>query len=774
MNQESILPNKIPSEILEKKEYRDIILYAIGVFGPLGREEFINNSEKGITEKMNKNTFHKWAKFLKKNNWIEVIPDPRDSKKSLYNITPLGRDQLLKRLSKFTNLDFQTVNKIEQERIKTYINQIKKFFKEYDIGRPGIQVEFLKLSNEITYDKLNIFTENQFNKLILFLVLNHPKFYKIPNCGLSIQDFLLKYSNGDLSETDLKMFLQEVIEKDIYGLNFYKLTLINENYSLYFRSNEEFGKLFKITVDTRLKDMYYRKNLTETKITRGNIEDISNLILTTLIDRYKLFHIDLREPLNLMLKDYFNEIIEEITKRPTLSIPKYKEYTHYPLELFRNKPQPHYKIELFTVEDFVEIMELILIKNGEVIEINYIPKILHLMKKVNFSKALQEVDKLIKFVEENVAFLLLKAIILEMMKRSNDALKTINRVINLNPDLNQLLISYYLKSTILFEKKRYKDSLIEIENAINLKNIILKDKSLFLKTIISFNLERYSDALKTIEELIELEPDNISFFDFKIDILLIMEKYSLALDEINKRIKNNPNSSEYYQIKAQALENMENYNDALKEINKAIELDPKNSDYLLAKSGILLSMDDYDGTLNTINEAIELEPYDPDLFYHKAEFLSFYNKLEDAIESINKSIELDQKEYRYYCCKAEYLNELGRNDEALNTFEHTLEIIKNQPYCYYLKSRIQSSMSNYDLALDTINKAIEIAPKALIYYEEKANILSELERFDEALNVLEELKNLTNRKPEYEYYKNEINDLERSVIKKKEGYLKKK
>ena len=65
MTEMNIIPNKIPIQIWEIKQYEDIILFVLGVYGPMRREEFINSSEKGITNRMNKNTFHKWAKKLK-------------------------------------------------------------------------------------------------------------------------------------------------------------------------------------------------------------------------------------------------------------------------------------------------------------------------------------------------------------------------------------------------------------------------------------------------------------------------------------------------------------------------------------------------------------------------------------------------------------------------------------------------------------------------------------------------------------------------------------
>ena len=64
MSEITIIPNRIPSEIMKGKKYEDIILYALSAFGPLEREIFINVPEV-VTDRMNRNTFHKWAKDLR-------------------------------------------------------------------------------------------------------------------------------------------------------------------------------------------------------------------------------------------------------------------------------------------------------------------------------------------------------------------------------------------------------------------------------------------------------------------------------------------------------------------------------------------------------------------------------------------------------------------------------------------------------------------------------------------------------------------------------------
>ncbi|MBD3213556.1 MAG: hypothetical protein GF311_13190, partial [Candidatus Lokiarchaeota archaeon] len=148
MNIKSVIPDKIPIEILESErydQYEVLILYALAINGPLKREKFIN--KEGIDNRINKNTFHKYANNLLKQQLIENYHVGR---KSEYKITTKGEDELLRRLKDYS-LDFQTINKLEQERIEKKIPKLIKFLDDFEIADTEIKLEFLDLINVITH-----------------------------------------------------------------------------------------------------------------------------------------------------------------------------------------------------------------------------------------------------------------------------------------------------------------------------------------------------------------------------------------------------------------------------------------------------------------------------------------------------------------------------------------------------------------------------------------------------------------------------------------------
>ena len=256
MSRRSIIPDKIDPKIWRKSmgNRDDIILYALNSYSPMGRTEFISD---GKVKRMNKNTFHDHAKELIKKGYIERY---REGQNSFYKITSSGETELSRRLINY-ELDFEARLEIEDKKNKSLIKRLSNFFKENTIKDEEIQLEYIKLSSVISHEKLKeIYSEDQFNKLLLFLILNHPRFY--PNYSISIEDFREKYnkiSKGKLTLNEIGLFIDKVIDEKIYEVNFHKLKLESGN-EFYFVENSEYGELFKITVDNRLRNLILLRN----------------------------------------------------------------------------------------------------------------------------------------------------------------------------------------------------------------------------------------------------------------------------------------------------------------------------------------------------------------------------------------------------------------------------------------------------------------------------------------------------------------------------------
>ncbi|KKN31367.1 hypothetical protein LCGC14_0824680 [marine sediment metagenome] len=554
-----IIPEKIPNHFWERDQYEDIILYALGVYGPLKREEFINNNDKGIKNRMNKNTFHKWAKKLKNNNYIIVS---RKQKYSIYTITNLGINKLLKRLKAY-NLDVKTILELEQKAVSKKISQITPFFKTFDIINRGIMIEFLKLKNEISREKFKNFTEEKLDKLILYLILNHPKFYDASECiNISIEDFIKKYSKGILSKEELKLFLQKINVEKINEISFYRLKLIKSGVNLYFRSTEEYGRIFEITIQAILREHYYLQYLLNNSFHEIIINEICEEVLSILIDKYNLFHKDLETPL-------------------------YNKIKHYLLNLLKNFKKNAF-VDRF---DLNEIPTLMLTSRlFEFERLDYLQKkaLFHLEKaydastpfkhRVNLEEVKYYIQKAIEFDNSNSYNYALKAQYFHLRGWYENALEAISKAIKINP----LEADYYSDlEGILLSTSQYEEALEAIRKAIELDPKVANYYS-DLASVLSF-LKQYEDAIGAINMAIKIDPQNIKYYIQKSQYLAYyLYKYKNALKVIEAAFKLNPDKLslfDLYEGQAGILLSMKNREEAIKIIRKARLLCPNKEIY---------------------------------------------------------------------------------------------------------------------------------------------------------------------------------------------------
>lgn len=784
MAQSNIIPDEVPKEIWKERKFDDIILYALGVFGPLEREVFINISgdTKKINNRMNKNTFHKWAKELKGSNYIKVN---KDNRTSIYRITQKGLDELLRRLEDY-NLDFEILNKIEQERIQNYIESIKSFFIKYEIYNNDIKTEFLELVNEITYDKLNqTYSEEKFNKLLLFLTLNHPKFYPIYN--ISQNDFISKYNkqsdtiNENLTEADMSTFSQKIFSEKIYGDRLYRLSLRN-NFFLYFRMNGEYGKQFEAIVRSKFKYLYNLKNLGIIKLTIEWLDDIYDEILDLLIDQYKLFKKDLRDPLKILLDEYLEKLQEDFKKSllrkrdqlPFLSLPNKKK--------IKKKVTDIEGQELDNLEDQLKDLDELIVKNPEDHE-NYFKKAEIYEKIGEYEDALKAIEKSIKTnTKAEPEILRLNAVILlDLYESESDlsiplenALEIIQKAIDLSENKTFIVDCLKIKKNIYLAKED-----LEMANNVNEEAFELYKKFPFIdkNNDQEFRRDYYQDKAeilhglgqeKEAKELIEnaIKSKILSLNDYFEFLLFDIEDYEKALEINEKLLKEDPENSDYIFDKALVYFNSNKYQDCLEYIDKIlISKTNLEEELYIIKVPLLVNMMKYDEALILIDNLIKEYPVNKMFYYlNLSEIFFQLRRYEDSLYITEKLIYLDPDDDEYYRDKIYRLVKLGKLGFAENEIEKLLKKDPNNLENIRLNGIFLVALKDYQSAIEQFEKCLNLEEdhfgKMKIYkhlgkaYKRMGDNSKALESYKKAKQELAKEKELDN--DEINNWKNKI------------------
>ncbi len=818
------LKELVHPNIWTKGHKEDIILYALSVNGPLTPTDFIREGD--VRGKFTKTTFYKYFSNLLLKKYVITEEDEKNRKRVNYLITNLGEIYLAKRLIDY-GLDYGTLMDIEMRKSKNLTNQMKLFFQELKITDDQLKLECITLASILSYEKVHNFLkdESKYYKIILFLAQNHPKFY--PKLTISAESFITQYntlSENVISIHEIRLFIEKLIEKNEYGIEFHR---IKSPCELYFAADSEYGKIFKLIVDSHLKRFIHRSNLGIDEFNQEGLKKSYRDIIFTLIEKYKLFEAELKAGLFQLINEYRIKIRDNLVTKTeiVLEYARTSELPELPLEEKSRSMQeeslklvkriPFDKLissktikkdwtydSIKDLQYFSKIWELYndhrndeaLIHINKVLELEEIPELYFwkadILRYSNPKEALQTIEKGIEInpMPRGYNFYLLKALVLDYIKKYEDALKAINSGLKFDDDVSlyELKAKMFIKlgriddcidlsDKFKFLSSKYINDIISIEaekrlttpsRATRLINIVLKRdpnhlNSLAVKTHMLIGEQKFDEASKIIDKILSLEYDFKSFNLY--DLTRTLNKLGRHKDAIHLFrivIKHtdyyvNPYVPYYY---AETLNTLRLHEEALDVLENLKDFDPLEYNQLKAK--ILLDMKRYDEGLYTIDEYldfcykndIKIESIQP--FLTKIELLiftktsgkilNFLDKVDEKWTVYQSTVKLlidydmsalAHKVYKKFCDVTEC------SEESRDDFIHDIMIDYYNEIYYAIKSK------NFNKALQIIELYSKFYEGDSQIYNYKIEICIQQKKFDEALSLTNEAIKLWPKSP---------------------------
>ncbi len=460
------------------------------------------------------NNYCKWSDFLKEplsinqsslSKNIHYLMEEKGyirKENKQYRITKAGKVAYTMILRGY-DLDRQSILEAESNRIREITKKTNNFFKKHQIEKKDIKFNYLNYILNLPYENEKIkFTfdkEEDFQKVLLFLSLNHPN--EFPN-SVSPGVFSNKYN---LNLTKLNFAILRIVDDSIYQIKLFKLETENDvNY--YFHFNSKIEKILRAIVEDYIAKSTYLYDLSgkAPKKSPGlNIEATIEEILDELC--LNLFSEGLKDALRKFLPDYIDYLAYKIERKKELKdtydklegliwqeIQKYNQN----IRQIQVSNQDEVNIKLLEINKEIEA-------NLENIELYY-SKCKILINLNKYREALKLSDSMIKrFPHEEKNILMIKAYILKEMKDLQAGLEIVNDLIKKYPEDTDLL--------------NYKASWLQY-------------------------LNREQESLDIIHDLIEKQPNNALYHDTHGEILMFFSNYAKALQEFQKAIKiNNKN-----------------------------------------------------------------------------------------------------------------------------------------------------------------------------------------------------------------------------------------
>lgn len=625
-----------------------------------------------------------------------------------YLITQLGRSEYFNMLREY-ELDRQSILEEESKRILEFTKFTNEFFEKYGIDDDGIKFRFLNNVLKLNYSRVeNLLEEEEdFNKILLFLSINHPDQY--PDY-ISPERFAHEYN---LKKTTLDFFIEKIVEEEFYEIKFFKLVAY-PNKEYYFQANEKIERLLRAIVDDYITRFTYLNNLYENTSKKAPALTISNIIEKILSEICtSLFDDDLRDALRSFLPDYI-------------------KYLAYKIETEKKLVTGDSKLEGLIWQTISEEFETFTSRKskGKGDEVDYA-----LDHSIFEALNLYYLSKL-DFIEYNE--------IEEKFITSNQEL--FNEIIKL------LKKGEFLKAGTLY--KESENRLDEIE-------------SLIFQDIIITSQSKFEESVEVTSKLIERIPTDYIGYLFQSITYFLMDDLEKSLEVIEEGIENAFNISLIAQ-KAQILIKKDEEQEALKLAEAALSTFPNSVLLLRTKFSAIIS-DPFccslppDRPLSVIDSAIKLEPKKKEFLVLKAIILCITKRYKEAEELIREEIDfnifkknpgIDTPAFLLlvYSCIGR-----GKFDDAFEIANNGVVIYSNHPISYLTKALVIGYSLIYNINLEEANSNtfIELIDRAFdsepirsnqaLYLQFKAPVLQQVGGYEEALNAIEEAIKLNPR-----------------------------
>jgi tetratricopeptide (TPR) repeat protein/DNA-binding HxlR family transcriptional regulator len=654
-----------------------------------------------------------------------------------YRITPEGRSEYPNMLREY-DLDRQSILEEETNRIDEITEKTSEFFEMYEIEEGELKFRFLNNILKLEYSKAEEFVqEDEFNKIILFLSMNHPDYY--PNY-VSPEEFSLKYG---IKKTTLDFFVDKIIEENtIYPIKFFKM-IAEDNKVYYFQANGELEKILNAIVEKHITKFTYLNKFHSTSESERKI-------------------IDLEQALNQILKKasglLFNEALKDSLKK---FLPEYINYLAYKIETEKKLIRSEDKLEAAQWQTFQSLFQgyntaLILNGNGngeqyyslykmffEALDVAYLSKIdfvgeREFEEEYISNQNLETFRKIVRMLERNkiakakgifetydfesVEKLILEDLISNSEKDFKSSILTSEKLISQKPESH---VGYLFHGLALFGLHDFEKALTIVEKGL----IKSKHYSLFcVRAQILIKKGKAKKALSLIDEELMKNPKNVYLMRTKFIILLTDEGcwYECAekpLDIIDSIINLRPDDLSFYVLKAAVLCVMQKYKEVKKLLNKEVNLSivTKNPRIYTAVFFVLaysyIARGKFEKALRVGDQAIFQYDYHPTSYFTKSLAIGYsliYDKEnkeiteDNFLDAINTALSLDSTKF-------------------------------HQAIYYQLMGDVFLETRSVSEALEAINKAIALDPSNLGLFQIKLKLLMMDNKSDEAIALVNRL-----------------------------------
>ncbi|MEG5034184.1 tetratricopeptide repeat protein [Microcoleus sp. AT3-D2] len=359
-------------------------------------------------------------------------------------------------------------------------------------------------------------------------------------------------------------------------------------------------------------------------------------------------------------------------------------------------------------------------------------------EKKDYVSALNLANKLVG-IRGKAGDWLEKARCLHNLKRYDEALESLDRAIELNPNDRA---AWVIQGNVLDNLKRYEEALASFDRAIELD--ANSQKIWVVRGYVLNALKRYEEALASFDRALEFD-DNSQYICFlRGNVLNQLKRYEEALGAYDRVLEFDDNIQYIWFLRGNVLNQLKRYEEALVSFDRAIELDPNDLDIWTLRGNVLYNLKRYDEALESYERATELDVNYQPAWANRGYVLNNLKRYEEALAAYDLALESDTNDAWAWAHRGNVLYNLKRYNEALTSYDRAIELECDDRLVWFIRGYLLNSLKRYDEALASLDRAIELEYDNLFVWALRGDLLNRIKRYDEALASLNRVLELGN------------------------------
>ena len=246
-------------------------------------------------------------------------------------------------------------------------------------------------------------------------------------------------------------------------------------------------------------------------------------------------------------------------------------------------------------------------------------------------------------------------------------------------------------------------------------------------------LERFAEGLESYDRAIAIQPNSAEALLNRGNALQQLGRLAEALESYDRTLALRPDLAEGYYNRGDTLQNLRHLDEAVASYDRAVDLNPDFVEALLKRGNALQQLGRFAEALDSYDRALVLRPDDAVALLIRGNVVQQLGRFVEALESYDRVLGLRPDYAEALINRGNALQQLGRFAEALESYDRALALRRNWAPALNNRGNALQQLGHFTEALENYDRALALRPDYVEALCNRGNALQQLGRVTEGL-----------------------------------------